>query len=70
MPHTFRDGTIDYMENFFFDCIKSRKDPNAPVEAEVAAARRAYGEYCLSARRLAGSAAEDGFIFQDSCVVG
>jgi len=34
---SFRDGTIDHMQNFF-DCIKSRKEPNAPVEAGVAAA--------------------------------
>jgi predicted dehydrogenase len=34
---SFRDGTITHMENFF-DCIKSRKDPNAPVETGVAAA--------------------------------
>jgi len=36
--HTFRDGTIDHMANFF-ECIKSRKEPNAPVETGVAAAR-------------------------------
>lgn len=36
--HSFRDGTISHMENFF-ECIRSRKDPNAPVEAGVAAAR-------------------------------
>jgi len=36
--HSFRDGTISHMENFF-DCIKSRKEPNAPVETGVAAAR-------------------------------
>ncbi len=35
---SFRDGTISHMENFF-DCIKSRKQPNAPVEAGIAAAR-------------------------------
>jgi predicted dehydrogenase len=35
---SFRDGTIDHVQNFF-DCIKSRRDPNAPVEAGVAAAR-------------------------------
>ena len=35
---SFRDGTIDHMQNFF-DCIKSRKEPNAPVETGVAAAR-------------------------------
>ena len=33
-----RDGTIDHMQNFF-DCVKSRKEPNAPVETGVAAAR-------------------------------
>lgn len=35
---SFRDGTISHIENFF-DCMKSRKEPNAPVEAGVAAAR-------------------------------
>jgi predicted dehydrogenase len=35
---SFRDGTIDHLQNFF-DCIKSRKEPNAPVETGVAAAR-------------------------------
>ena len=35
---SFRDGTISHMENFF-DCIRTRKEPNAPVEAGVAAAR-------------------------------
>jgi predicted dehydrogenase len=35
--HSFRDGTISHVENFF-ECIKSRKEPNAPVEAGVAAA--------------------------------
>ena len=27
------DGTVSHMENFF-DCVKSRKEPNAPVETE------------------------------------
>lgn len=36
--HSFRDGTIAHMDNFF-ECIKTRKEPNAPVEAGVAAAR-------------------------------
>jgi predicted dehydrogenase len=35
---SYRDGTIDHMLNFF-ECIKSRKEPNAPVETGVAAAR-------------------------------
>ena len=39
--HSFRDGTISHMENFF-ECIKSRKEPNAPVEAGVAAARAGH----------------------------
>jgi predicted dehydrogenase len=38
---SFRDGTIDHMQNFF-ECIKSRKDPNAPVETGVAAARAGH----------------------------
>jgi predicted dehydrogenase len=35
---SYRDGTVAHMQNFF-DCIKSRKEPNAPIEAGVAAAR-------------------------------
>jgi len=35
---SFRDGTIDHMQNFF-DCVRSRKEPTAPVETGVAAAR-------------------------------
>ena len=35
---SFRDGTIDHVQNFF-DCVKSRREPNAPVETGVAAAR-------------------------------
>jgi predicted dehydrogenase len=35
---SFRDGTIAHMENFF-DCVRTRKEPNAPVETGVAAAR-------------------------------
>jgi predicted dehydrogenase len=39
--HSYRDGTISHMENFF-DCIKTRREPNAPVEAGVAAARAGH----------------------------
>jgi predicted dehydrogenase len=39
--HSFRDGTITHVENFF-ECIKTRKEPNAPVEAGVAAARAGH----------------------------
>ncbi len=35
------DGTTFHMQNFF-DCIKSRQQPNAPVEAGVAAARAGH----------------------------
>jgi len=38
---SFRDGTISHMENFF-ECIKTRKEPNAPVETGVAAARAGH----------------------------
>jgi predicted dehydrogenase len=38
---SFRDGTIDHMRNFF-DCIRTRKEPNAPVETGVAAARAGH----------------------------
>lgn len=39
--HSFRDGTISHMENFF-ECVKSRREPNAPVETGVAAARAGH----------------------------
>ncbi len=35
---SFHDGTIDHMQNFF-ECIKSRKEPNAPVETGISCAR-------------------------------
>ncbi len=35
---SFRDGTISHMQNFF-DCIRTRKEPNAGVETGVSAAR-------------------------------
>ena len=38
---SYRDGTITHMENFF-DCIRTRHEPNAPVEAGVAAARAGH----------------------------
>ena len=38
---SYRDGTIDHMENFFA-CVKSRKEPNAPIETGVAAARTGH----------------------------
>jgi predicted dehydrogenase len=38
---SFEDGTNPHMANFF-DCIKTRKEPNAPVEAGVAAARAGH----------------------------
>jgi predicted dehydrogenase len=39
--HSAHDGTIAHMENFF-ECVRSRKDPNAPVETGVAAARAGH----------------------------
>jgi len=38
---SLRDGTIEHMENFFA-CIKSRKEPNAPVETGISAARAGH----------------------------
>jgi len=38
---SFRDGTIDHVQNFF-DCTKTRKEPNAPVETGIAAARAGH----------------------------
>jgi len=39
--HGYRDGTIQHMQNFF-ECVKTRKEPNAPVETGVAAARAGH----------------------------
>jgi len=45
---SYRDGTIDHMENFF-NCVRSRKEPNAPVETGVAAAAAGHiGNLALS----------------------
>jgi predicted dehydrogenase len=38
---SFEDGTTSHMKNFF-DCIKTRKEPNAPVETGIAAARAGH----------------------------
>ena len=38
---SFEDGTITHMRNFFA-CVKSRSEPNAPVEAGIAAARAGH----------------------------
>jgi predicted dehydrogenase len=38
---SFQDGTWDHMANFF-DCVRSRKEPNAPVETGVSAARAGH----------------------------
>ena len=39
--HSVRDGTIDHLENFL-ECIKSRKTPNVPVAAGIAAANAGH----------------------------
>jgi predicted dehydrogenase len=38
---SFVDGTTTHMQNFF-ECVKSRKQPNAPVETGIAAARAGH----------------------------
>ncbi len=38
---SFRDGTITHMQNFF-ECIKTRKEPNAPVETGISCARAGH----------------------------
>ena len=38
---SFQDGTITHMANFL-ECVKTRKEPNAPVEAGIAAARAGH----------------------------
>lgn len=39
--HSIEEGTITHMRNFFA-CVRDRKEPNAPVEAGVAAARSGH----------------------------
>jgi predicted dehydrogenase len=39
--HGYRDGTIQHMQNFFA-CVKSRQEPNAPVETGISAARAGH----------------------------
>jgi len=39
--HSIEDGTITHMRNFL-ECVQTRKEPNAPVEAGVAAARAGH----------------------------
>jgi hypothetical protein len=36
-----QDGTLPHLRNFL-DCVRSRKQPNAPVEIGVAAARAGH----------------------------
>jgi predicted dehydrogenase len=38
---SFVDGTTTHMQNFF-ECVKARKQPNAPVETGIAAARAGH----------------------------
>ena len=38
---SLKDGTIEHMQNFF-ECVRTRKEPNAPVETGVAAARAGH----------------------------
>jgi predicted dehydrogenase len=38
---SFIDGTTTHVENFF-ECVKTRKQPNAPVETGIAAARAGH----------------------------
>lgn len=38
---SFEDGTTTHMKNFL-ECVKSRQEPNAPVEAGIAAARAGH----------------------------
>lgn len=39
--HSIHDGTIDHMANFI-DCVRTRKQPNAPVETGVSCARAGH----------------------------
>src|SRR6202521_1676841 len=39
--HSTGDGTVTHMQNFF-ECLRTRQQPNAPVEAGIAAARAGH----------------------------
>jgi len=44
---SYLDGTVSHMANFF-ECVKTRKEPNAPVETGIAAARAGHiGNYAF-----------------------
>lgn len=51
---SFRDGTIAHMQNFL-ECVKTRKEPNAPVETGIACARA--GQIANLAYRRSGQIA-------------
>jgi len=55
---SFRDGTIDHMENFFA-CVKSRKEPNAPSKPGSPPLAQAHRQPGLPARRPDRMAAEE-----------
>ena len=39
--HSYQDGTINHVQNFF-ESVRDRKEPNAPIETGVAAARAGH----------------------------
>jgi len=39
--HSFQDGTIDHVQNFY-ESVRDSKEPNAPIETGVAAARAGH----------------------------
>ena len=60
LAESLHDGTIDHIQNFL-DCVRTRKTPNAPVEAGFEAARTSWmGNLALKAgKKLTWNAEED-----------
>ena len=49
LAESLHDGTIEHIQNFL-DCVRTRKTPNAPVEAGFEAARTSWiGNLALKA---------------------
>jgi hypothetical protein len=60
LAESLHDGTIDHIQNFL-DCVRTRKTPNAPVEAGFEAARTSWiGNLALKAGKKLTWNAEEG----------
>ena len=60
LAESLHDGTIDHIQNFL-DCVRTRKTPNAPVEAGFEAARTSWiGNLAFKAGKKLAWNAEEG----------